>query len=207
MDSLGAPLPYGRIFLNLWITDVSLVSGGSFTVGSTSLSGAKKLFVADNQGQVTVTFTSGNKGVSDAGFHYIWAYPGTSDTGGVKSEYNYNNLPSASITRANATIFGSGQANFIVTTAGGVVSKYNQVYARLVSSQSTGGKATWQNGLSQTTLENGGGFVPVITDWAGRIILNYVTGTNNTGATDTIEVALDAAGTGVQTMTYTYPGI
>lgn len=203
-DSLGAPLPYGGVYLTVWITDAF---NGSYTVGSTTLSGAKKLFVADDQGQVTVTFTSGNRGVSDYGFHNIWAYPGTSDTGGVKSEYNYNNLPPAGITPASPTISGSGQAIFTVRTAGGALSRYNQVYARLVSSQSTGGKATWQNGLSRTTLENGGGFVPVITDNAGRIILDYVTGTNNTGATDTIQVALQADGSGAQTMTYTYPSI
>jgi len=164
-----------------------------------------KLFAADATGHFTVTYSSGTRGVSDDGFEYIWAYPNADGSGAVKSEYRYNNLPPATITAASPTIGGSGQAIFTVRTAGGQLSRYNQVYARLVSSEATGGKAAWQNALSQTILENGGGFVPVIADSAGRIILDYVPGTNNTGATDTIEVALQADGSGAQTMTYTYP--
>jgi hypothetical protein len=206
-DSHGELLPYGGVYANVWITDVTTT--GTFTVNGITLSGAMKLFAADAAGHFTVTYSSGTRGVSDDGFEYLWASPvaepGPLYTIAVKSEYRYNNLPPATITAASPTIGGSGQSIFTVRTAGGQLSRYNQVYARLVSSEATGGKAAWQNALSQTILENGGGFVPVIADSAGRIILDYVPGTNNTGATDTIEVALQADGSGAQTMTYTYP--
>ncbi|NLI93675.1 MAG: hypothetical protein GX434_16230 [Peptococcaceae bacterium] len=195
-------LPYGGVFPSLWTTDVT--TNGTFLVNGTPYLNVWRPYAADGTGHFTVVYSSGTRGVSDDGFEYLWVSPVANDSKAVKSEYHYNNLPPASVTAASATLGGSGQAVFTVLTTGGARSKYNVVYARLVSSAATGGKATWSNGLSQTTLENGGGYVPVIADSTGKIVLDYVKGSGSAGTTDTIYVALDAAGTGAQTITCTY---
>lgn len=201
-------LPYGGAFPVIGSTadnPSDITKSPTYLVNGIGVVNAWRPYAADGTGHFTVYYSSGTRSVSNAGFDRIWVSAKADGSAAVISTYYYNNLPPAGITAASATLGDSGQAVFTVRTAGGTLSQYNTVYARLVSSAATGGKATWSNGLSQTTLENGGGYVPVIADSAGRIILDYVKGSGSTGETDTIYLALDAAGTGAQTITYTYP--